>query len=100
VNLVEDDVRVAADAFLLDDLLQNDSSGAEGDAIAFVLLAFLLVESDLVADFIAELTVSFGGDSFGDGDRCDFSWLADEDSAVLRVLRGVIEKELWNLSCL
>jgi hypothetical protein len=82
VNLVEDDVGVAADAFLHNDLLQDDSSRAESDAIAFVLIVLLLVESDLVANFIAEFAVSFECNSFCDGDRCDLSRLADEDSAV------------------
>jgi hypothetical protein len=85
MGLIEDkDIEV----FFDHELSYGHTIGHEGD---FGLGRPFLLESDIVADFLAEVFLGFKGNSFGESDGADSSGLGDEDSVVMG------EEVLWYL---
>ena len=60
---------------------QQNSFGHKTDARAET---GLVVETNLIADFLAEFAIAFPRDARGDGSRGDATWLQDDDFFVLR----------------
>ena len=92
VEFVEKNRGNAAQLRILDELAQENAFGDEANPGA---LRGDVLETDLVADFIAETTVALGGDARGEETGGEAARLQDDDLAVAE--QAVVEKNLRDL---